>query len=265
MFDIGFAELLLISMVALLVLGPDKLPHAVRTAALWIGRARRSFNKVRGEIEQQLNTDEIRRQLHNESILKDLEDAKKKAGKLTEETRASINSMKDEIDEIGDIGGGVTRKGNEKKKAKDEDKESKAGTKQDSADAKPAQPATLPDSQAETGGTAIDSKDDPLKPKSGATPAESEPAESGPEESGPEENEPQAPRKPPVEDFYNNPSQKVVTIKQGQMTAPPEPPDADQDASSHTRSEPDSKTDRKSDTPDSGKDKDSGQDNNDRS
>ncbi len=259
MFDIGFAELLLISMVALLVLGPDKLPHAVRTAALWIGRARRSFNKVRSEIEQQLNTDEIRRQLHNESILKDLEDAKKKAGKLTEETRASISSMKDEIDEIGDIGGGVTRKGNEKKKTRGEDKDSEASKTKASDDAKREQSDADSDSQAGTGDPTVAAKDDTLEPKT-----EAKPEESAPEESGLEESEPQAPRKPAIEDFYNNPSQKVVTIKQGQMTAPPEPPDTDQDASSHSRSESGSKTDRGSDTPDSGKDKDSGQDNNDR-
>jgi sec-independent protein translocase protein TatB len=72
MFDIGFMELLLIGIVALLVLGPDKLPGAIRTGALWLGRARRSFNKVKTEIEQQLNTDEIRRQLQNESFLADI-------------------------------------------------------------------------------------------------------------------------------------------------------------------------------------------------
>jgi sec-independent protein translocase protein TatB len=38
MFDIGFTELLLIGVVALIVLGPDRLPGAVRTAGLWIGR-----------------------------------------------------------------------------------------------------------------------------------------------------------------------------------------------------------------------------------
>lgn len=97
MFDIGFMELLLISIVALLVLGPEKLPHAIRTTALWIGRARRSFTKVKSEIEQQLNADEIRRQLHNESILKDLEEAKKKASELAKETGDSLTALSDEV------------------------------------------------------------------------------------------------------------------------------------------------------------------------
>ena len=64
MFDIGFMELLLIGVVALLVLGPEKLPGAIRTGALWVGRAKRSFNKAKAEIEQHLNADAIRRQLH---------------------------------------------------------------------------------------------------------------------------------------------------------------------------------------------------------
>ena len=97
MFDIGFMELLLIGIVALLVLGPDKLPGAIRTGALWFGRAKRSFNSVKAEIEQQINADEIRRQLHNESILGDIEKAKKNANKLIEDTQSEIRSAEDSV------------------------------------------------------------------------------------------------------------------------------------------------------------------------
>ncbi|MDX1370266.1 Sec-independent protein translocase protein TatB [Pseudomonas sp.] len=72
MFDIGFAELLLVGIVALLVLGPERLPGAVRTAGLWIGRLKRSFSTIKAEVEREIGADEIRRQLHNEQIL-DLE------------------------------------------------------------------------------------------------------------------------------------------------------------------------------------------------
>ena len=41
MFDIGFAELLLIAVVGLLVIGPERLPSAIRTTSLWLGRLRR--------------------------------------------------------------------------------------------------------------------------------------------------------------------------------------------------------------------------------
>lgn len=72
MFDIGFTELLLVGLVALFVLGPERLPGAVRTAGLWIGRAKRSFANIKAEVEREIGADEIRRQLHNERIL-DLE------------------------------------------------------------------------------------------------------------------------------------------------------------------------------------------------
>lgn len=69
MFDIGFTELLLVGIVALVVLGPDRLPGAVRTAGLWIGRIKRSFSAIKADIEREIGADEIRRQLHNEDIL----------------------------------------------------------------------------------------------------------------------------------------------------------------------------------------------------
>jgi sec-independent protein translocase protein TatB len=72
MFDIGFTELLLVAIVALLVLGPERLPQALRTLGLWIGRMRRSFNAVRDEIEREIGMDEIRRQLHNEAVMEEL-------------------------------------------------------------------------------------------------------------------------------------------------------------------------------------------------
>lgn len=72
MFDIGFTELLLIAVVGLVVLGPERLPRAVRTASLWIGRLRRQFNEIRAEVEREIGADEIRAQLHNESIMREL-------------------------------------------------------------------------------------------------------------------------------------------------------------------------------------------------
>ncbi|WP_425929243.1 Sec-independent protein translocase protein TatB [Pseudomonas sp. NyZ201] len=69
MFGISFSELLLVGLVALVVLGPERLPGAARTAGLWIGRLKRSFNSIKQEVEREIGADEIRRQLHNEHIL----------------------------------------------------------------------------------------------------------------------------------------------------------------------------------------------------
>ena len=93
MFNIGSFEVLLIFIIALLVLGPERLPGAVRTSGLWIGRFRRSFYKVKAEIERELNTDEIRRQLHNESVMEEIEDAKSKIEDVAKDTEKSVNNI----------------------------------------------------------------------------------------------------------------------------------------------------------------------------
>ena len=77
MFGISFSELLLVGLVALLVLGPERLPGAARTAGLWVGRLKRSFNAIKQEVEREIGADEIRRQLHNEHIMSMEEEAKK--------------------------------------------------------------------------------------------------------------------------------------------------------------------------------------------
>lgn len=69
MFGISFGELLLVGLIALLVLGPDRLPGAARTAGLWVGRLKRSFNAIKQEVEREIGADEIRRQLHNEQVM----------------------------------------------------------------------------------------------------------------------------------------------------------------------------------------------------
>jgi sec-independent protein translocase protein TatB len=67
--EMSFIELAVIGIVALVVLGPEKLPGAIRTVSLWIGRLRRSFNNIKQDIEREIGADDIRRQLRNEAIL----------------------------------------------------------------------------------------------------------------------------------------------------------------------------------------------------
>lgn len=63
MLDIGFLELLLVGVVGLLVLGPERLPRAARTAGLWIGRIKRSVSGIQREISSQLEAEELRQKL----------------------------------------------------------------------------------------------------------------------------------------------------------------------------------------------------------
>lgn len=65
MFDIGFGKLALIAVVALIVLGPERLPRVARTAGALLRRARNSWLSVRAEIERELATDELKRSLRD--------------------------------------------------------------------------------------------------------------------------------------------------------------------------------------------------------
>lgn len=60
MFDIGFWELLIIAVVALIVIGPEKLPRVVRVCGLWIGRANASLQAVKNDIAKELRAEEIK-------------------------------------------------------------------------------------------------------------------------------------------------------------------------------------------------------------
>jgi Tat protein translocase TatB subunit len=64
----GFFEMLIIAVVTLLVVGPEKMPAAVRGVALTIGRVKRSFDHARQEIEKQVGFDEVRQQLNHEVL-----------------------------------------------------------------------------------------------------------------------------------------------------------------------------------------------------
>jgi sec-independent protein translocase protein TatB len=63
MFDVGFSELLIIAVVALLVLGPERLPTAARFAGLWVRRARAQWYSVKSELERELANEELKRSL----------------------------------------------------------------------------------------------------------------------------------------------------------------------------------------------------------
>jgi len=76
MFDIGFSEIIVIFIVALVVLGPDKLPAAARTLGLWWGRIKYQMNAAKKDFEREIGADEIRRQLHNEQVMRELGESK---------------------------------------------------------------------------------------------------------------------------------------------------------------------------------------------
>lgn len=98
MFDIGFSELIVCAIVALLVIGPERMPEAVRTVGLWIGRLKRGLRETRSEIERQIGVDDIRRQLHNEDIMRSLENARREMDDVVAQTQASLSIENDVIE-----------------------------------------------------------------------------------------------------------------------------------------------------------------------
>ncbi len=82
MFDIGFAELIIIGVVALIVIGPERLPEAVRTASAWLGRIRRGFNEIKQEVQQEL---------HNDAVLRDLRESGEQLKRETEALRRDLS------------------------------------------------------------------------------------------------------------------------------------------------------------------------------
>tara|TARA_R110000751_G_scaffold125233_2_gene226796 strand:+ start:869 stop:1354 length:486 start_codon:yes stop_codon:yes gene_type:complete len=89
MLDIGFLELMLIGIVGLLVLGPERLPRAARTTGMWIGKIKRTVSGMQREISAQLEAEELRQKLNEQQ--KKLDDSLKKA-KLDVESIADTPS-----------------------------------------------------------------------------------------------------------------------------------------------------------------------------
>ena len=97
MFDIGFSEIMVVAVISLIIMGPERLPETVRTLSLWLGRVRQFVSSAREEIEDEVGIDEIRRQLRNEKIMRDLEKSKNELSVLAKDvTDISRTDVKNE-------------------------------------------------------------------------------------------------------------------------------------------------------------------------
>lgn len=93
MFDVGFFELLLLGVVALLVIGPERLPKVARTAGLWIGKGRRMLQSVKADIEQELRAEELKRILKEQA-------GSNAVHEILEETKAGLDSVRKETESV---------------------------------------------------------------------------------------------------------------------------------------------------------------------
>ena len=86
MFDIGFWELTLIGVVALIVIGPERLPGVARTAGLWFGRMRGFVSSVKADIDKQLKAEELQRIIDQQAKSVGLQE-------IIEETKGTVESL----------------------------------------------------------------------------------------------------------------------------------------------------------------------------
>jgi sec-independent protein translocase protein TatB len=94
MFDVGFWELVLIGVVALVVVGPERLPRMARVAGLWLGRARRVLGSVKAEIDRELKAEELkeilRKQAESNPLHRIIEEPARPTSKPIAKTTAAV-------------------------------------------------------------------------------------------------------------------------------------------------------------------------------
>ena len=95
MFDIGFSELLAIGVVALIVIGPERLPRVARTAGHLYGRLQRYVSTVKADISREVELDELKRA--GQSFKESMQSA---AGAVTQQATAVDDFLKNEADGI---------------------------------------------------------------------------------------------------------------------------------------------------------------------
>ena len=94
MFDVGFSELILLGIVALVVLGPEKLPHAARMAGAWLGRIRRTVIDIQAEIEKEVSAAELKQRMNDE-----IARLKAATDPVTEEIQAVENTIHQQLND----------------------------------------------------------------------------------------------------------------------------------------------------------------------
>jgi sec-independent protein translocase protein TatB len=105
MFDIGFSELLVIAVVALLVLGPERLPKAARFAGLWVRKARAQWYSVKSEFEREMAADEMKRSLGNpvQDLRREVESAGQALSDSVREAQAQARADGDAATAVQDL------------------------------------------------------------------------------------------------------------------------------------------------------------------
>ena len=104
MFDIGFSELIVISIVTLVVVGPERMPRVARTAGLLLGRVQRYVNGVKADISREIQLDELKRlQSEMQESARNFEQSMNQEIKAIEaNVQESVDSVESSIQQIAE-------------------------------------------------------------------------------------------------------------------------------------------------------------------
>jgi sec-independent protein translocase protein TatB len=103
MFDVGFWELTIIALVALVVIGPERLPKVARTAGLWLGRGRRFIATVKADIDKEIKAEELKQVIEKQAAMANpvheiVEEARKDLNEIKQETAKQVKESQDALD-----------------------------------------------------------------------------------------------------------------------------------------------------------------------
>jgi sec-independent protein translocase protein TatB len=96
MFDVGFSELIMIGLVSLLVIGPERLPKVARLAGFWLGKTRNMVASVKAEITQELQAEELRQIFKEQADLHEFHAALDETADAANSIKASLASLPEE-------------------------------------------------------------------------------------------------------------------------------------------------------------------------
>lgn len=93
MFDVGFSELIVIALVALIVIGPERLPRVARTVGALLGRAQRYVNDVKADIQREVDLEELK------NLKSTFEDAAKSVEQSVNQVQQELNATADSLNQ----------------------------------------------------------------------------------------------------------------------------------------------------------------------
>ena len=102
MFDIGFSELVVLGVIGVVVIGPQRLPEVVRTAVITVRKIRRAFSDVRADIERELDLDDMRKILHEADMREHIKKLNDGVMNLDKEARDLGTSIKEDLEHAYD-------------------------------------------------------------------------------------------------------------------------------------------------------------------